>query len=147
MKLKKPPLAPAQLEARLRQAGIQATAQRLAIARYVLCEGNHPSAEEVKEWADQHFPKMSLATVYNTLGVLVKGGILKELRLPHSDRVLYDDRVADHHHFLDETTGELMDVLPEQVDVATRLDSGLEIKGIEVLLRGRKARSPRGAKR
>ena len=141
MKAAKPPkkeqcLSPQQIEATLSGAGIQPTAQRIAICRYVLCEASHPTAEEVKAWADRNFPKMSLATVYNTLGILVKAGLLKELRLPHSESVIYDDRVTDHHHFLDEKTGELIDLLPEEVEVTPRLKRRLKVRSMEVLLKG-----------
>jgi len=136
MRAKTACLSPLELEARLKKAGVQPTAQRIAICRYVLCEADHPTAEQVKDWADQNFPKISLATVYNTLGTLVKAGILKELRLPHSESVIYDDRVTDHYHFLDEKTGKLIDVMPEEVQVVPRLKRGLKVKSIEVLLKG-----------
>ncbi len=136
MRAKPACLSPLELEARLKKAGVQPTAQRIAICRYVLCEADHPTAEQVKDWADQNFPKISLATVYNTLGTLVKAGILKELRLPHSESVIYDDRVTDHYHFLDEKTGKLIDVMPEEVQVVPRLKRGLKVKSIEVLLKG-----------
>jgi Fur family iron response transcriptional regulator len=129
-------LSPQQIEKTLADAGIQATAQRIAICRYVLCEADHPTAEQVKAWADRNFPKMSLATVYNTLGILVKAGLLKELRLPHSESVIYDDRVTDHYHFLDEKTGELIDLTPEEVEVTPRLKRRLKVRSVEVLLKG-----------
>ena len=131
-------LSPQEIDARLKSAGIQPTAQRIAICHYVLCEADHPTAEQVKDWADRNFPKISLATVYNTLGTLVKAGLLKELKLPHSESVIYDDRVTDHYHFLDEATGKLIDVMPDEIDVVSRLKSGLKVNSIEILLRGTK---------
>ena len=131
-------LSPQEIDARLKSAGIQPTAQRIAICHYVLCEADHPTAEQVKDWADRNFPKISLATVYNTLGTLVKAGLLKELKLPHSESVIYDDRVTDHYHFLDEATCKLIDVMPDEIDVVSRLKSGLKVNSIEILLRGTK---------
>ena len=136
MKAKTACLSPQEIETRLKDAGIQPTAQRIAICRYVLCEADHPTAEQVKDWADLNFSKISLATVYNTLNTLVGAGIPKELRLPHSESVIYDDRVTDHYHFLDEKTGKLIDVMPDEVDVVPRLKRGLKVKSIEVLLKG-----------
>jgi Fur family transcriptional regulator, iron response regulator len=129
-------LAPSEIEAKLAAAGVNPTAQRIAICRYVLCEADHPTAEQVKEWADRNFPKLSLATVYNTLGTLVQAGLLKELRLPHSESVIYDDNVGTHYHFLDERTGELIDVPPEAVEVTPRLQKKFKVKDVEVLIRG-----------
>ena len=132
-----PSLSPAQIEARLLAAGVQPTAQRIAICRYVLCGADHPTAEQVKDWADRNFPKLSLATVYNTLNLLVKAGLLQELRFPHSEKAVYDHNVSPHHHFLDEKTGALYDVSPEEVDVSPKLKAMFQVDGVQLLLRGR----------
>ncbi|MBI5596572.1 MAG: transcriptional repressor [Elusimicrobia bacterium] len=129
-------LTPAQIEERLRAARIRPTAQRIAVCRFVLCEADHPCADTVKSWADANLQKMSLATVYNTLGALVRAGLLKELRLPHTDKVVYDDNVAEHHHFLDEKTGRLEDIPLDAVAVSARLGGRYKVKGVEVLVRG-----------
>ena len=131
-------LSPTEIEARLNEAGVQATAQRIAIARYVLCEAEHPTALDVKQWTDLNFPKLSLATVYNTLNVLVQTGLLRELRLPHSDKAIYDDNLSRHHHFYDEKTGELFDVDEKECQVHVNLDKGLKVRDVEVFIRGQK---------
>lgn len=136
MKFKSSCLSPAEIETELKKAGINPTAQRIAICRFVLCEAEHPSAEEIKHWVDQNFPKMSLATVYNTLRVLVEGGLLKELKLPHTESVLYDNNLTEHYHFLDDRTGELIDIDPAQVSFAPKLGEGYQVTSVEVLLRG-----------
>jgi len=133
-------LSPHQIEAVLKRSGINATAQRIAICRFVLCDAEHPSAEDVKLWVDQNFPKMSLATVYNTLRILVDAGLLRELRLPHSDAVLYDNNLSSHFHFLDEETGELLDVDPVDVRLDPILTQDFQVRAVEVLLRGTRSR-------
>lgn len=131
-------LSPGEVEVRLKEAGVQPTAQRIAICRYVLCQADHPTADEVKHWADRNFPKLSLATVYNTLGLLVKAGLLRELRMPHSEKVIYDNNLSEHHHFLDEESGALYDVHPDQVKLEWRLPSDFDLKNTEILFRGKK---------
>lgn len=132
-------LTTGEIEAVLKRSGINATAQRIAICRFVLCEADHPSAETIKQWIDQNFPKMSLATVYNTLRVLVEGGLLRELKVPHVESVLYDNNLAEHYHFLDEHTGQLIDIDPGTVSLAPSLADGYRITSVEVLLRGTRA--------
>ncbi len=132
-------LSPEQIESKLKAAGVNPTAQRLAICRYVLCEADHPTADDVKEWTDLNFPKLSLATVYNSLKTLVEAGLLQELKLPHSDKVFYDSRVSDHYHFLDESSGKLIDLMPDQVQVTPKLEHDFAIESIQVLIRGRRA--------
>lgn len=129
-------LSPAKIEERLRAARLRPTAQRIAVCRFVLCEADHPTADQVKAWADTNLQKMSLATVYNTLGALVKGGLLKELRLPHTDKVVYDDNISEHHHFLDERTGRLEDLPLEAVAVRPQLGGRYKVRGVDVLVRG-----------
>lgn len=131
-------LTPSELQAVYARAGIQATAQRLAIGRFVLCEAAHPTADEVKRWMDANFPKVSLATVYNTLKVLVEAGLLRELRLPHDERVRYDSHVTPHAHFLDEASGEVLDLPPDAVRLSTTLAPGWRVEATEILLRGRR---------
>jgi Fur family iron response transcriptional regulator len=129
-------LSPQEIEQRLRKAGVQATAQRIAICRYVLCEADHPTAEEVKKWADENFPKLSLATVYNTLNTLVAAGLLREFKFAHMDKVVYDANVEPHFHFVDESTGQVFDLDPCLVQIKTQLASDFAIKDIDVVIRG-----------
>lgn len=123
---------------KLEAAGVQPTAQRIAIFQYVLCEADHPTAEQVKAWADHNFPKLSLATVYNTLKVLVEANLLKEFKLPHSSKVVYDCNVGKHYHFLDEDTGRLFDIDPQLVKLKSRLKKDFQVHDVHILLRGRK---------
>ena len=122
---------------KLEAAGVNPTAQRIAIYQSVMSEANHPTADEVKRWTDENFPKLSLATVYNTLKILVRANLLKELKLPHIGKVLYDCNVSDHHHFLDEDTGQLIDIDPELVEVRPKLKKGFVVNDVQVLLRGK----------
>jgi len=131
-------LSSAQIEKKLQQAGIQPTAQRIAVCRYVFCEGKHSTAEEVKRWADRNFPKISLATIYNTLNTLVEAGLLKEVRFPHSDKVAYDDNTNEHYHFVDERTGQVIDVDPESIHVESRLNKGFRVRSVDVVFYGTK---------
>lgn len=121
---------------RLNSAGIQPTAQRIAIAQFVLCEADHPTAEEVKAWADRNFPKVSLATVYNTLNTLVEAGLLQVVKLPHTDKVVFDRTIDDHYHFLDEKSGKVFDLMPDQLEVTPKLRKGFKIRSIQVLIKG-----------
>ncbi len=124
------------LNSRLEAAGVQPTAQRIAVFQYVMCEGDHPTAEAVKTWMDKHFPKMSLATVYNTLRILVKAKLIREFKLPHTDKVVYDRNIKEHHHFLDEKTGQLIDLDPETIKLKPKLERKYRITETHVLLRG-----------
>ncbi|HRO68586.1 MAG TPA: Fur family transcriptional regulator [Pseudobdellovibrionaceae bacterium] len=137
MHQKKVSLSPQDIEKRLLGAGVQPTLQRIAICRYVLCEADHPTAEQVKDWAQQNLDKISQATVYNTLNALVDAGLLRALRLPHTEKVIYDDNIEDHHHFFDEETGRLYDLPEEQIDVRSKLPKKFKTNRVEVLFTGK----------
>ncbi len=126
----------------LQEAGVQPTAQRIAICRYVLCDADHPTADDVKAWADKNFPKMSLATVYNTLNTLVEAGLLREFRFSHSNKVIYDSNTDDHFHFLDESSGQIIDIEKQMVRVNPKLAEQFQVQGVEVLLRGKRVSQP-----
>ena len=126
---------------KLESAGVVPTAQRIAIYRHLLCEANHPTAEEIKTWADKNFPKLSLATVYNTLNTLVEAKLLKEVKLPHQAKSLYDSNISYHHHFLDEDSGELFDIAPEFVEVTPTLAKEFQVHDIQVLMKGKRRKA------
>jgi Fe2+ or Zn2+ uptake regulation protein len=125
---------------RLRKHGIQPSAQRVAVAQYVLETDAHPSADQVWAAVKKTLPVVSRATVYNTLHLFVKKGLLRELVLAPG-RVVYDPKVGPHHHFIEERTGRIHDIPWEAVDVS-RLDSlkGYEVHEYQVVMKGRARR-------
>jgi len=130
---------------RLRQHRIQPSAQRVAVAEYVLQTQDHPSADQVWDRVRRHhdhgqgFPMLSRATVYNTLHLFVDRGLLRELVLAEG-KVVYDPKVEPHHHFIDDETGEIQDVPWEAVKVKdVEKLPGLEVREYQVVMRGRPA--------
>src|SRR5947209_5967402 len=92
--------------AALRSHGIQPSAQRVAVAEYVLDTRDHPSADEILSKVTRRFPMISRATVYNTVNAFVKKGLLRELVLTEG-KTVYDPLLKPHHHFVDEVTGAI----------------------------------------
>ena len=128
---------------RLRRHGIQPSAQRVAVAQYVLHTDSHPSADEVWQRVRRRFPMLSRATVYNTLGLFVRKGLLRQF-VRTEGRLVYDPNVGDHHHFIDEATGAIHDVPWEAVQVSdVRRLQGFDVREYQVVMRGRK-RAPAG---
>lgn len=122
----------------LKEAGINPTAQRIAISCFVLCEANHPTAEDVRKWAEDNFPMLARATVYNTLHSLVRVGVLKEVRLSAINKVVYDTNTSYHHHFFDTNTGTLEDICPSTVDIDLSISDEIKIDSLELLIKGTK---------
>jgi Fe2+ or Zn2+ uptake regulation protein len=125
--------------------GIQPSAQRVAVADYVLYTDEHPSADRVFAKVRKSLPVLSRATVYNTLNLFVKKGLLRELVLAEG-KIVFDPKLERHHHFVDEVTGRISDVPWEALEVkkVATLDD-FEVAEYQVVLRGRR-RSTRDRK-
>lgn len=122
-----------QLEAQ----GIQPSAQRIAVARYVLSTDEHPSAEQVYARVIENFPMISRATIYNTLNLFVEKGLLRELHIAEG-RVVFDPRLSRHHHFIDEDSGAIKDVDWSQLEVSNLSSlQNYDISDYQVILRGK----------
>lgn len=131
------------LEAKLRQAGLRPTRQRMALAQ-ILFRGvdRHVSAEELHLEAERAKAGVSLATVYNTLNQFKAAGLLREVAM-EGDRSYFDTNTSDHFHFFDEASGELLDISTQGLKIVglPRLPEGSEIAGLDVIVRLRPAKA------
>ncbi len=126
-----------QIETILRERGIQPSAQRVAVAEYVLHTAEHPSADLVWKRVRERFPWISRATVYNTLHLFVGKGLLQRLTIAE-ESVVFDPIVSAHHHFVDEATGAIHDVPWERVQVCNiETLRDYEITHYQVVMRGK----------
>jgi Fur family iron response transcriptional regulator len=128
----------------LRDHGIQPSAQRLAVAEYVLRTQDHPSADEVLLRVRGRVPMISRATVYNTLNLFVEKGLLRQFVLAEG-RLVFDPHLAPHHHFVDDVSGAIHDVPWDALEVRkVEKLQGLDVREFQVVLRGRRtpARKP-----
>jgi len=124
----------------LREHRIQPSAQRVAITRYVMTCGTHPTAEQVLREVAQSVPMVSRATVYNTLNLLVERGLLRTYQLGDATTV-FDANVDDHHHFIDDDTGRVIDVPWDAVEVRNvEALPDVEVRSYMVVMRGRAKR-------
>ncbi|HYH07923.1 MAG TPA: Fur family transcriptional regulator [Thermoanaerobaculia bacterium] len=124
------------VETTLRHHGIQPSAQRVAVASYVLTTAEHPSADLVWRRVKESFPWISRATVYNTLNLFVDKGLLQRLTIAE-DSVVFDPILETHHHFIDESTGAIHDVPWDRVQVCN-IESlrDYEVHQYQVVMRG-----------
>ena len=95
------------LVAQLREGGVRVTPQRLAIAEAVLNSTDHPSVQQIYERVRDHFPSMTLATIYSTLGVLEKSGLIQELPFPKLSR--YESNLEPHVNLVCIGCGNVVD--------------------------------------
>ncbi len=81
---------------------------------------------------------MSRATVYNTLNLFVKVGLLRQFVLTEG-RIVFDPRTEDHHHFIEDDSGTIHDVPWDAIEVSEvpKLE-GFEVREYQVVMRGKK---------
>jgi len=132
---------PFSLESQLREAGIFPSPQRLAVASVVLHTDAHPSAEQVMEQIAGLDHHVSRATVYNTLNLFVQKRLLQELVI-REGQLVFDPNVEPHHHFFDQSSGEIFDLSSEEVSIslgerAHEKLSRFAIEDIQIVIRGR----------
>jgi Fe2+ or Zn2+ uptake regulation protein len=124
----------------LRECGIQPTPQRIAVVEYILNAKAHPSADQVLERVRQQCPTISRATVYNTLNLLVEKGLLKAQVLKEGT-VVFDSNVKQHHHFIDEDTGNIYDIPWNALKVTGEKSlKDFQVHEFQVILRGKRKR-------
>ncbi|MBN8219623.1 MAG: transcriptional repressor [Spirochaetes bacterium] len=105
---------PADIAEFLKARGLRVSLQKLEIAKHVLGEHRHFTAEEIFKEINTDFPRVSRATVFNVLNLFVEHGLLKTVQA-RSDVLLYDSNTEDHDHVVVAATGKIFDVqLPEK---------------------------------
>jgi Fur family iron response transcriptional regulator len=127
---------------KLQAHGVAPTRQRLLIAHVLFARPQHLSAEQVLERVNQEGAAVSKATVYNTLNLFARKGLVREVIVDPS-KVFYDSNVGEHHHMYNVDTGELTDIAHEtlQLGELPQLPEGTVPVGVDVIIRVRTGQS------
>ena len=123
--------------AKLKQAGLRPTRQRIALAKLLFeKDDRHVSAEDLHEEARAAGVTVSLATIYNTLHQFTESGLMREV-VVEAGRSYFDTNTGDHHHFFHEDTGLLEDIPSDQINVAElpSAPSGTAVSRVDVIVR------------
>jgi Fur family iron response transcriptional regulator len=131
----------AEIKRKLQDCGVQPTSQRLEVAEVILKRPQHLSVDQIIDVLRQRGSRISKATVYNSLNLFSKNGLVKEITVA-ADRKYYDSTTHAHHHFYHVETGELTDIPPEKLGMMKipPLPGGTEQEGVEVVIRIRNIR-------
>ena len=138
--LREPKDTSAQAIARLREAGLRPTRQRVELAGVLFQSGDrHVTAESLHDEVAQTGVKVSLATVYNTLHQFTEAGLLLQV-IVDASRSYFDTNTGDHQHFFVEKEGLLIDIPGESIAVAgvPAPPAGLSVDRVDVVVRVRR---------
>jgi len=124
------------VESRLCSNGLKPTPQRVEIAMLLLAAPTHMSADQILSELRGNGSSVSKATVYNTLNLLARRGIIREVAVDPS-RLVYDSTSHAHHHFYNTDTGELIDIDGADLDIRElpELPAGTEVESVELVVR------------
>jgi Fur family iron response transcriptional regulator len=123
--------------AKLKDAGLRPTRQRLSLAKLLFEGGDrHVSAEELHAEAVANRIQVSLATIYNTLHQFTSAGLLREV-VVEPGRSYFDNNVTPHHHFFVEGEGRLMDIPATEIALSQLPEppAGMKVARVDVIVR------------
>jgi Fur family transcriptional regulator, ferric uptake regulator len=110
----------------LKQHGLRLTRQRQILLDLLDHSGQHLDAERLYQMAKEKDPKLNRVTVYRTLKLLKKGGLVDELDLMHheGDQHYYETRLKQEHAHviclrcgrIEEFFGEPLQRMREQIE-------------------------------
>ncbi len=123
----------------LHTAGMRVTTPRRAILDFVQSSFHHPTARQIHDSLKNLYPTLSLATVYNTLEVLVTNGLAYDLGAAFDGEVHYDGQLSPHinlicvrcHQIYDYPLDIFANAATESVNA-----SGFKISGARIVYYG-----------
>ena len=98
----------------LSEKGLKVTHQRIVVYQALLFTKKHPTAEQVYESIKEHYPTISLATVYKTLETLAENKLINKVSTPQGT-MRYDARIDNHNHIYISNTHEILDYDDEEL--------------------------------
>jgi Fur family peroxide stress response transcriptional regulator len=127
-----------QLARACRRAGLRVTHQRLEVFRALAASQEHPDAETIYERVRQRVPTMSRDTVYRTLCMLERQGLISRVEVL-CERARFDSDPTPHHHVVCTGCGKVGDFRSEHLDrfrVPGELKSWGRVDALHAELRG-----------
>lgn len=127
-----------QVEEKLRSHGVKPTSPRTEIGMLLFAAPTHLSAEQILSTLRKSGSRVSKATVYNTLNLFTRHGLVREVSVDPT-RQFYDSTRHPHHHFYNVDTGSLTDIEFDELEFRRlpALPPGTEAQDIEVVVRVR----------
>jgi len=95
---------------RLSEKGYRLTPQRLMILSAMESSHDHISAEEIYAQVAAKYPNVNISTVYRTLELLKKLGLVYEIDLGEGRIRYHAEASGHHHHLVCQDCGKVIDI-------------------------------------
>lgn len=119
----------------LKEKNLKITPQRILILKYLDTHRMHPTADEIYSSLKKSIPSLSKTTVYNSLDVLKKYGLIQALTICGSEH-RYDFIHDMHHHFLCKKCGKITDIDIKCPNIQKIIDQGYKIDEVHGYFKG-----------
>jgi Fe2+ or Zn2+ uptake regulation protein len=96
----------------LKEKGYRLTSQRLEIINLLSKETTHPGAMDILNKVRKKAPQISTSTVYYTLDILKKEGLIREIAFYDKDN-RYDVNISNHLNLICTKCGKIEDFMEE----------------------------------
>jgi Fur family ferric uptake transcriptional regulator len=135
--------APPALETTLRSTRRRITDQRRLLLEVIQEHGEHLDADQIYAIARRRNPRLSLSTVYRTLGLLRDLGLVDEVHLGQDHHHYEMKPAAAHHHLICRACGlvtEFSTFLTEELAASVGDQYGYDVQEVRIDLTGLCAR-------
>lgn len=119
-----------QMLERLKANDLRITPQRYAVLKVLAHSHEHPSAESIHIQLLEHYPTMSLATVYKTINLLKQEGEVLELEFSDLGNRYDGNKPYPHPHVICTHCGKVLD--PSQLDLDEITDKMAKETGFKI---------------
>ena len=119
----------------LKEKNLKVTPQRLIVLKYLGEHCTHPTTDKIYSDLKSNNPSLSKTTVYNSLEVLEKHGIIQSITISGSE-LRYDIDHGMHHHFYCKICGNIIDIDLKCPNIEKMKQYGHEIDEIHGYIKG-----------
>ena len=121
----------------LNVAGLRATSQRALILKII--RRGHLDADEIYRQAREKQPRLSLSTVYRTVRMFKKLGLVEELHFDETHHHYEMKPSSEHHHLVCLGCGKVVEFecpLSPKMKKDIAREKGFEVTGVEIRMTG-----------
>lgn len=114
---------------------IRPSFQRIKVLEYLINNQHHPNVDQIYKDLQSEVPTLSKATIYNTLNLFVKAGLVKVLSIEDKE-TRYDIVTETHGHFKCEECGTIFNFKVDSGLLATDELAGFKVVDKNVYFKG-----------
>ena len=101
---------PKSIMGKLSKQGYRMTPQRVMILSVIEESNHHISAEEIYAQVTAKYPRVNISTVYRTLELLKRLGLIYEIDLGEGRTRYHSESKGHHHHLVCQKCGAVIDI-------------------------------------